>query len=1103
MRARGFVVAADTGSPVEGVGVVAKARGDVAERTLGLLSSDSAGYVSFDLSGGPADVPSESVWLEVVGHPEVRASIVDRDREASAIDGELALATNGAVAVLQVAPSVVSTSGAAVPLPSVQGTPDDRDYAISPNSFVSPRKLRVGDGNCAVPVRSALPVRTVGLIQIVRRPLVENGEMKTQETTDPTTDPLKIVLDPFVDATDVTPSILACDILDYEQSWCDLGECLGTLLYSLPLAPCESVNIAVIEAARSDEASRRDAVLAEEKLDHSVVRDRNIDETVKAALKESQGGSSFMAGHSGAYSGKFPIGQFGATHSLGYATTNSWGKRKLEGESVQELHDSTVQATDVVRSLNSTVIVQGTQAERHALETRTVTNHNHCHALTVQYYEVLRRMKLVTRFQRSRPGVLVPYHGISFKNPRPTLETRDDRSGRKYQVVLDPDREDLYLVNRLRPYLDAVLLQPEFAANFDAVRRLLFFEGASLPSVSSSASANDYLLSTLHVTLTRDHLGTDTNVVSLRLRTTSPGREYATFGSNVNSTDKFLLESEKLWPTWKEEEYDPQEIGPWTVKVYDQIWRRDLAEFEIHFDPGSGGADWLLAGLKVTALKTGGTGEEILVDAPDIDKKFHGPGHMSLPVPPIAVDAQPDPVKDAQAAAQAKAELRSTDLALAWELISHLHEHRDRYSELLIASKDTSWFAHALDRACGTLLSLRERIDSVPVAVSGGHLVFPLHPPGTTPTPTREPDDDGPLVQTSYISLPTRGLFGEAQLGTCNACEKRDVRRFWKWEESPCERPPDIEGITPGFRGQAPDLEPTDLPNAVVQITQPPAAPDPVGLAAALTLLGKGDAFRDMSGVAELQQLLSGLTSGAIGLAGAQQLAAEVQGKGAAAAGGGQGGGAPAEQSPAERYDNLQVAKEVAAEAEGLGWTPETTQAVTSGIVGDGARFPFDLILKMLLGAAGAGASADLLLHDKIPTKPEKDAVGAITAKILRGSPEFATLVKNTNANIVFKDEEGTAADRMMSPRLRDKLDALAPKVKAEWPGKKLRVTEAWDENDEHGATSSHYEGRAADITVSDQDGGKLGRLGRLAVDAGLDWVFYEDSSHVHVSVTK
>ncbi|MDF2836974.1 MAG: indian hedgehog protein-like isoform [Paenibacillus sp.] len=144
-----------------------------------------------------------------------------------------------------------------------------------------------------------------------------------------------------------------------------------------------------------------------------------------------------------------------------------------------------------------------------------------------------------------------------------------------------------------------------------------------------------------------------------------------------------------------------------------------------------------------------------------------------------------------------------------------------------------------------------------------------------------------------------------------------------------------------------------------------------------------------------------------------------------------------------------------------------------------------------------------LKLKEKVPNESEKDVVGAITAKIVRGTPEFDTLVENTNEDIVFKDEEGTGADKMMSKRMDEKMNELAKLVKDEWPGKKLRVTECWDENGEHNDYSTHYEGRGADLTVSDKDGKKLGRLGQLAVDAGFDWVFYEDNVHIHVAVKR
>jgi hypothetical protein len=144
-----------------------------------------------------------------------------------------------------------------------------------------------------------------------------------------------------------------------------------------------------------------------------------------------------------------------------------------------------------------------------------------------------------------------------------------------------------------------------------------------------------------------------------------------------------------------------------------------------------------------------------------------------------------------------------------------------------------------------------------------------------------------------------------------------------------------------------------------------------------------------------------------------------------------------------------------------------------------------------------------LKLRERVPDRSEAQVVGSIAGRIERGSPDFARLVRCSGTAILFKDEEGTGADRLMTPRLRARIERLAHLVEHEWPDMRLRVTEAWDERGEHGDKSLHYEGRAADITTSDADPEKLGRLAALACDAGLDWVFYEDTTHVHVSVTR
>jgi hypothetical protein len=494
------------------------------------------------------------------------------------------------------------------------------------------------------------------------------------------------------------------------------------------------------------------------------------------------------------------------------------------------------------------------------------------------------------------------------------------------------------------------------------------------------------------------------------------------------------------------------------------------------------------------------------------------------------------------------------ETVLSMDLVSHLQDNRLYYSQAVWRALDPATIGILLSGYTwpmgGKPRPLVEVVDPTPVSIVANYLVLRV-------SGDDEAERTGWLtskrikigtLREDQVPVPSGGVFAEAVLGRFNSSERLDLTRFWNWQESPIPiQPPDIATIQAGSRRDTDMTVPGQLGTPMLNIVNPPALPDPQGMGAVLAAVQNGNMFRDMSGLAAtiglaqkgMEGAFEGAASGAAQAGTNAAVAAQLAGEVAEAVaqvvaaylGGGKAGGSDglmntgglsgqgAKINYGRGYDERQESKGAPSGGSGA-WEPAEAGAGGTGtVIGESKESnAFDRALgsggggsinglagqlqQLIMGAAPA-AKKELTLKQKVPDKDEKAVVGAIAAKIVRGTPEFASLIKYPDSDIVFKNEEGTDADLMMTSKLRDKLKKLAGLVSAEWPGKKLRVTEAWDESSEHAATSTHYEGRGADITVDDVDSAKLGRLGQLAVDAGLDWVFYENDKHVHVSMKK
>jgi hypothetical protein len=105
------------------------------------------------------------------------------------------------------------------------------------------------------------------------------------------------------------------------------------------------------------------------------------------------------------------------------------------------------------------------------------------------------------------------------------------------------------------------------------------------------------------------------------------------------------------------------------------------------------------------------------------------------------------------------------------------------------------------------------------------------------------------------LSVPTRGIYAEAVIGSCNSCEEVQERTSQDWDKFGTEQPTGINNLTP------PTVVATDwkavfkeLAAPVLSLQQAPAAPAPGAGAAGITdALTKAGVFKDITGLEKNQ----------------------------------------------------------------------------------------------------------------------------------------------------------------------------------------------------------------------------------------------------------
>jgi Papain-like cysteine protease AvrRpt2 len=204
-------------------------------------------------------------------------------------------------------------------------------------------------------------------------------------------------------------------LLTYKTAWKADGYSLGDMVYSLPLAPGQKKQIVINELKRTLEGSQQQILSQRESLSASIVNDRGIIDNLSGSIRESTRGRSSAS--TGGVSAGLGLGFIGPVSGIlgvsgGFANSRSTASqdnaRTVTQSFSEVLRNSITQSANSYRELNGTIIETVSESQQFSTTSEVVANHNHCHALTILYFEVLRHYAVYQELVQVEECIFVP-----------------------------------------------------------------------------------------------------------------------------------------------------------------------------------------------------------------------------------------------------------------------------------------------------------------------------------------------------------------------------------------------------------------------------------------------------------------------------------------------------------------------------------------------------------------------------------------------------------------------------------------------------------------------------------------------------------------------
>ncbi|AOW13004.1 hypothetical protein LPB72_18735 [Hydrogenophaga crassostreae] len=481
-------------------------------------------------------------------------------------------------------------------------------------------------------------------------------------------------------------------------------------------------------------------------------------------------------------------------------TTSSTGQRDFAASMAQNITDRTQQHSSATRNRRATIVQEVWQSESEQITTRAVSNYNHMHALTVQYFEVVQMYRVRTGVREVQRALYIPLAEIRWS----------PENIQRYRSVLLRHALDRRLLESLLLPAETTILQFPMLATADATIR------------------NNFLLQNepnWGLRFAKDATGQAVAITPLDPWTLPRGViiEDLRVGRYMRSNSITSMFQE--------------------FEAYGQLATPDAIGLPLSDVPR---LEWQLPARSDDPA----TAEPMLLDVV-LRLSYRGTDFMSVTPLALGLDVYP---ADSRALTLPVATFDNTPDA-DW-LSDHLRMFNKHYSRAVWRSVDESDISLLLSDYTYEGRPIVDQIDRKPAAISGQYLVFTYH------NHAKDWDKwlaahglDEPASKIEMVPMPTGGVFAEAVQGRANSAEKLDLTRFWNWQDSPIPlNAPEIAAIAAGSRVQGSDLRPGQMDAPIVANQTPQALPNPTGLQVAQNVM-TADLFRDMSGITATREL--------------------------------------------------------------------------------------------------------------------------------------------------------------------------------------------------------------------------------------------------------